>query len=133
MPAAQTSTAGRTAEERRAYIDTARRLQPLPELRRKALKANRRGFRRVLAGVEGADLSFAEWWHYDLSQHQSFVRTFAVTFCGLCYQFAPEIGQPVPHTTRCRANPVDDGPYPGFAAARRNPAALAAAKTGGAS
>lgn len=118
--------AGRTAEERRAYIDTARRLQPLPELRRKALKANRRGFKRVLAGVEGADLTSAEWWHYHLSKRPSFVRTFATTFCNLCGQFAPEIGQPVPHITRCHANLVDDGPYPGFAAARMTRAALSA-------
>lgn len=109
---------GRPAEQRRAYIDVARRLQPIEELRRKAIKANRKGFKCTFSGIEGADLSFAEWWRYDLSKQHSFVETFKVTFCGLCHQFAPAIGAAIRHVTRCRANPVDDGPYPGFDAAQ---------------
>lgn len=103
-----------TPDQRRAYIATARRTQPIAELLRKAKKATPRHFRRVLGGEEGKDLSFAESWRRD--QRQTFRKTFKLTFCSLCSTFAP-VGFPVQHTVRCSANPVDDGPYPGWAAA----------------
>jgi hypothetical protein len=75
-----------TPEQRRNYIATARRMQPLDELLRKAKKANRRGFKRVFAGVEGSDYVFAK--DYRVRDLASFRKTFRITYCGLCGTFA---------------------------------------------
>ena len=107
-----------TPEQRRAYIDTRRRMQPIPELLRKAKKANRKGWRRTFAGVEGIDLAFAENWKWNAEQRPRFAQTFRLTFCNLCATFAP-VGEPVQHKIRCSANAADDGPYPGWSAAGR--------------
>jgi hypothetical protein len=104
----------RTPEERRAYIATARRSQPIDELYRKAMKAH--GLRsqyRPLRGMEGTDYTFARSWRRDLKDKPHRVELFRLTFCSLCHSFAP-VGEPVKHKTRCSANPLDDGPYPGW-------------------
>lgn len=100
-----------TPTQRRNYIATARRMQPLEELLRKARKAQRRGWRTTFAGVEGADLTFAQDWR--LCNRGSFRETFRVTYCSLCSTFAP-MGFPVKHKARCSASLIDDGPYPGW-------------------
>ncbi len=102
----------RTPEQRRAYIATMRRMQPIDELKRKARKADRRS----RWSAESVDLSLAESWQRDASRRAEFAETFRLTFCSLCSTFAP-IEMPVRHKPRCSANPVDDGPYPGFHAA----------------
>jgi len=117
--------------QRRAYIDTSRRMQPIEELERKARKANRRGWKRTFAGIEGADLSLAKSYRWDF-RHGEEMRAAAslsawnTHFCGLCHQFGKgwnaetkTYAEPVKHTLRCSMNPVDDGPYPGWAAAGR--------------
>lgn len=116
-----------TAEQRRAYIETSRRSQPIAELLRKAKKAQRRGWRRTYSGAEGADLSLAQHWQQSERWRPRFNQTFRITFCNLCWKFAPAVGEEVQHLVRCSANPVDDGPYPGWAAAGR-PGHLAGAQ-----
>jgi hypothetical protein len=101
-----------TSEQRRAYIDTNRRCQPIDELFRKAKKAQRKGWRVCFAGTEGIDLGFAEDWRW--RRKQNFSETFKRTYCSLCSTFAEQPGGIVMHKTRCSANPVDDGPYPGW-------------------
>ena len=113
-------TRERTADERRAYIDVRRRQQPIPELLRKAKKAQRRGWRYAFAGVEGADLSLAQWYTDGLLEKPRYVTSFRLTFCSLCGKFGP-VGKPVNHSFRCIANPIDDGPYPGWHAAGGRP------------
>jgi len=106
-------------DQRRAYIETMRRSQPLAELQRKAAKAKRRGSGWV---VEQGDVSLHASWVWD--------RTFAATatdpggFCPFCHKFGiwdADAGRYVAgpiHTLRCTLAP-DDGPYPGWAAAGR--------------
>lgn len=103
-----------TPAQRRNYIATARRMQPLEELLRKAKKANRRGWKRVFAGVEGSDYVFAK--DHRVRDRESFRQTFRITYCSLCSTFAKP-GFPVNHSIRCSASLIDDGPYPGWAAA----------------
>lgn len=104
--------------ERRDYIETSRRSQPLEELMRKASKAKRR------RGVTAEDA--------DLALHKSWLasRKFAETatdpggFCYLCHAFGiwdkglnRYVAGPL-HDPRCSLAP-DDGPYPGWAASGR--------------
>lgn len=105
-----------TTNQRRAYIDTARRCQPIDELLRKAKKAQRKGWRVCFAGEEGKDLVFSEDWRWDQRMRPQFNETFRLTYCSLCSTFAP-VGEAVKHKPRCSANPIDDGPYPGWTAA----------------
>lgn len=112
----------RTPEQRRAYIATSRRMQPMEELYRKAMKAHGlRSSSRPLRGMEGTDYTFARDWRWHAEHRAHFVQSFRLTYCNLCSQFAP-VGQPVQHKTRCSANPLDDGPYPGWEAAGGMPA-----------
>lgn len=115
-----------TADQRRAYIDTMRRTQSLTELERKARKANRRGFRRVYAGVEGVDLSLAKSWR-ERQAHFANARP-PENFCWYCQRFGQmpwietekRYSGPIQHTISCGFSP-DDGPYPGWHAARPSP------------
>lgn len=110
----------RTPEQRRAYIETSRRMQSHRELERKAFKAAGRRF----SGLERTDLTFARHHGWDNSQRAQFNATFRLTFCSLCHVFAPFVGEIVEHKPRCSAHPVDDGPYPGWTAAGGRPAHL---------
>ena len=112
----------RTPEQRRAYIETSRRLQPHHELERKAHKASGRSY----SGVERTDMIFARHHGWDAAQRPRFNATFRLTFCGLCHKFAPAVGALVEHTPRCNANPIDDRPCPGWTAAGGRPANLPA-------
>lgn len=103
----------RSPAQRRAYIETARRSQPLAELARKAGKARRR-----LRGPadERTDLLFGQCWRNLCAVRESFEEIFLVTSCSLCGRFAPA-AEAVAHLPRCAANRVDDGPWPGWHAA----------------
>ena len=110
-----------TADQRRAYIDTRRRMQPIAELERKARKSISRRRRYT---PETSDLTLAQNWRWGLE----FIKTAHPPggFCYLCHRFGVWEGEhpgghyvagPM-HTTRCGFAP-DDGPYPGWAAAGR--------------
>lgn len=108
----------RTPEQRRAYIDTSRRSQPLAELQRKAAKAARR---RPYSTMEQADLPSV----YDSAEHRERFLARATDpggFCYLCHQLgiwdseAKRYTHGPIHKPRCTFAP-DDGPYPGWAAA----------------
>lgn len=103
---------------RQAYIDTARRSQSREELARKAAKSKRRcGYT-----AEQGDLTLHDSWAWG----RKFVATATDPggFCYLCSRFGiwdkaadRYVAGPI-HTVRCSFAP-DDGPYPGWAAARR--------------
>lgn len=106
-----------TPRQRRAFIDTARRSQPLAELLRKMRRAA--GLRRTRAGwPERIDVDLAEGWRYGGEQRPHYAAVFSITYCWLCSAMATP-GATVEHRPRCPANPTDDGPYPGWAAAGR--------------
>lgn len=124
----------RTAEQRRAYIDTARRSQPLDELRRKAQKAQGRQGRKigVNCSLESADLTLARHWrwrrgHFKHSTHHH-------NFCWNCHRFGQQpfieeekrFSGPIIHAVGCIFAP-DDGPHPGWHAAGR-PAPIVSAE-----
>jgi hypothetical protein len=106
-----------TKAQRRAYIDTQRRSQPVEELERKARKAISR---RRRYPPEQTDLTFARDWRWGLAH----TWTDCGGFCYLCHKFGVWAGPlgyiaPPQHATRCRLSPIDDGPYPGWDAAGR--------------
>ena len=103
-------------EQRRAYIDVKRRLQPIDELERKARKSISRRRRYT---PETTDVTFARDWR---SGHREWPD--CGVFCYLCHRFGVWAGPlgyiaPPQHSTRCRLNPIDDGPYPGWSVAGR--------------
>lgn len=114
----------RTPEQRRAYIDTARRLQPLRELERKARKAMRRLGRKrgVNVSTEGADLTLASHWRWRRDYFAD--ATQPEKFCWNCHQFGRmpwneetrSYSGPIEHAINCIFSP-DNGPYPGWHAA----------------
>jgi hypothetical protein len=105
-----------TLAQRRAYIDTSRRSQPIEELRRKATRAKR----RCRSTVEEADLTLAEshdWYRRNRPNYH------VINFCSNCSSFGggawndatKRFALPVAHKSRCWFA-ADDGPYPGWSA-----------------
>jgi hypothetical protein len=107
-----------TAEERRAYIDTARRYQPREELERKARKAKNR--KNVLC-MELNDLALRDSFDWGVrfgKGHKPHTH-----YCEQCATFGKfwnaetkTYGEPPKHKVGCTAHPLfeERGPYPGF-------------------
>lgn len=99
-----------------------RRMQPIAELQRKAMKANPRRFKRVLGGVEGVDLFFATRWREDLQAWAYWRLTSQppTRFCSHCGRFGrmpwrPDVGMysgPIEHVPTCKWSPHPPLPYP---------------------
>lgn len=114
--------AERAAKWRRAYIDTARRSQPISELERKAAKAKR----RHLVAAEVIDLSFAK----NAAWNRKALETFILGgFCPLNYcshcsavgrgpfnEQTKRYAQPPVHKPRCTYGADWGVPYPGWSA-----------------
>lgn len=114
-------TAVLTTAQRRAYIDTSRRSQPLAELARKAAKAKRRRWNTW----EATDLFFAESVARDEAARAKFwIGYFCpINFCSLCSEFGrgpwseqtKRYERPIVHKPRCEYG-SDHAPYPGWSA-----------------
>ena len=116
----------RSIEQRRAYIETSRRSQPLSELLRKAEKARGRLGRKsgVNCSVDGADLTLARHWRWRLEYFKN--SSHHHNFCWNCHRFGQQpwdekekrYSGPIIHAVGCVFGP-DDGPHPGWNAAGR--------------
>jgi hypothetical protein len=110
-----------TAAQRRAYIDTSRRSQPIHELARKAAKAKR----RYLNTWEATDLFFAKSVARDEAAREKFwIGYFCpINFCSLCGEFGrgpwneqtKRYERNIVHKPRCEYG-NDHAPYPGWSA-----------------
>ena len=111
---------GLSEAQRRAYIATSRRSQPIEELQRKALKASGRHG----GWAERVDLSFAKDAQRSRDTHYLF-NTCWLNFCSQCGEFGrgkwddehKRYPGPISHKARCVHGPDYGTPYPGWSAA----------------